>query len=241
MTTAAGSEERVGQNWELLEAESARGQNISEWSTLDAGFAISGQEALLAIGPDSLRHLLLPTVEEAQLEDTQSSGVQILKRELILKNATNIRFVDVVCLKDRLHDLFTLLATDIIARLDVSRTDVSRQCVILLHDWRELFSRESSNILGIDSLTGSSASLSAFVNLSVRNHPVLKTGPGLVVVSMTFHFQVPIWRSRLHVYVTGVLQASMASISWPLARGAVYIWLFLGLSLSGQVVSRCRM
>ena len=152
--TVTNSEDKFRQNWELLEAEAEHTRQRSDWFILDAGLAILGQQALLAIGPDNLRHLLIPTTEEELLEDRQSSGVQILKRKLVLKDSRYVTFVDVVCLKNHLHELFALLASDIIGRLDISRPDISKQCLVLLDDWRELFSRESRNILGLDYLTG---------------------------------------------------------------------------------------
>ena len=148
------SEKRLRQNWELLEAEAVRKRKRNDWFHLDAGLVISDQHVLLAIGPDNLRHILVPTSEDSPVEDTMSSGVQFLTRKLKLKGHGQVQFVDIMCMKDHLHELFELLASDIIARLDVNRADISKQCVLLLDEWRELFSRESRNLLGIDSLTG---------------------------------------------------------------------------------------
>ena len=129
-------QDKLANNWELMYAESHGGNTLNQWTTLPTEFQFGDAVALQAIDPDGFRHLLIPTKETEIYEDDKSAGVHMKKIELEVKTSGINTFVDIVCLKHHLDDLFSVLTTDLLEQLDSNEVKISERCLLILEDWR---------------------------------------------------------------------------------------------------------
>jgi hypothetical protein len=156
-------------NWDLLESSfpSPDELRVQEIKNTDI-FSIR-----IFIGLDALRHRhLLMSVGRVETitEDKRSDGVQIIAHPL-LEGKTLQPFVDLVCLKPHLQELFSVIVKEVLESLknDSSRPDLT--CRRVLDRWRELLEREEipANI-GLEKIVGLFGELCQLREL-VRNEP----------------------------------------------------------------------
>jgi hypothetical protein len=143
----------VTEAWKELQE---KGRIISrEYRVCEAGINLPAGKILLAVDGEGIRHLLVPLISrEGVAEDRKSSGVQIIFREL-LENQTKQLFADVVCLKPHLHELFSILASEMLERLgNDSNLPPVQICKKVLERWRELLESDASPLLGTEILSG---------------------------------------------------------------------------------------
>jgi hypothetical protein len=110
---------------------------------------------LLTIDVYQRRHLLIPISRSAHpVEDVQSAGIHVLTNQWDDDNQQR-RYVDVVCLKPHLNDVFDLVIFDILESLSKDATHPDQACYTTLNQWRELLNREvgalpdTATLLGI--------------------------------------------------------------------------------------------
>lgn len=138
--------------WDLLEileapADELRVREI-ENIKITAGQILIGLDAL------GHRHLLIPVDPGTRIiEDRRSNGVQITSHPLLDRNKLRL-FVDLVCLKPHLHELFSIIIGEVLELLksDDSRPDLT--CRKVLDQWRELLEREFVGQVRIEKLVG---------------------------------------------------------------------------------------
>lgn len=107
----------------------------------------------VALDPSGNRHILIPiSLEEIAGNDERSGGVQIRSR-ILHDGASNRRFVDVVCLKPRLNEIYMRIVDEILARIDDS-TNVYAVCSEVLERFRELLRSSPTSGLGIERVVG---------------------------------------------------------------------------------------
>jgi putative PD-(D/E)XK family protein DUF4420 len=109
---------------------------------------------LFAVDSEGLRHLLIPVVAgHHSTEDRDSAGVQVRSRQL--EDAGRLEeFVDVVCQKPHLNELFSILLTEMMQGLARDPDHPAVLCVQVLNRWRELLQREPPGVLGQEALSG---------------------------------------------------------------------------------------
>src|SRR5262245_60463503 len=103
------------ESWAILEDLRARGEPFPVREV--PGVEYPSGRPLCAIGYDWARHLLIPLHDgDERLEDRHSAGVQIQVHALLDREQTR-QFLDIVCLKPHLSQLFTTLAAEILDAL----------------------------------------------------------------------------------------------------------------------------
>lgn len=110
----------------------------------------------IAVGLDHelQRHLLIGVTPAYRItEDRRSAGIVVTRRQLV-EGASLRTFVDLVCLRPHLNELFAVIVRDILELLhdDPSRPD--HACIRVLNRWRDLIERRSSRDLSLNRLVG---------------------------------------------------------------------------------------
>lgn len=98
---------------------------------------------LLTIDQLGQRHLLIPVKWNAKIvEDMQSAGVHI-RSNLWGNEGEKHRFIDMVCLKPHLNDLFDMIVFDVLQELEKEASIPDKACQRVLNQWREFLDREA--------------------------------------------------------------------------------------------------
>ncbi len=138
--------------WHILEMSPPVAGNLRVREAAYKGDA--GMPALFGIDTYGHRHVLIPIPPGITIkEDTQSSGVQIIGHSLI-DNAVLRNFVDLVCLKPHLHELFLVVVSEILSHLEENPVHPDRVSHQVLDRWRELLEREPSDLPSMEKFTG---------------------------------------------------------------------------------------
>lgn len=125
-----------------------------DWRVVKSPVAVNGKDVLYAEDPNGLRHLLVPYPEGTpEVSDTRSAGVQLTTRALEDSRGHH-RFLDVVCLRRHLFEVFEHFANDVLDRFRKDENDVVRACTSVLSRWRELLEPEVGQRLSIQALAG---------------------------------------------------------------------------------------
>lgn len=141
--------------------------------------AVPEGNPLLTIDQLGQRHLLIPVEWDAKvIEDKQSAGVHV-RSNLWGDEEGKRRYIDVVCLKPHLNDLFDMIVFDILAELGQDASSPGRSCRQVLNQWRELLSHETVHMPDKTTLIGIWGELWILRELVKRNpHAVdIWTGP----------------------------------------------------------------
>jgi hypothetical protein len=127
-----------------------------------------------AVDANNYRHLLISAGEQSQVKtDLKSAGVQI--REHILDDIKGRRkFIDVVCLKPGLNDLFTLLIGEIFEDLSPDLHNSNEICVKILERWREFIERGLQKKISEHQIIGIFGELYVLLKLIKRNPRTLE-------------------------------------------------------------------
>ena len=125
-----------------------------QFRVCDTEVVVREGKVLIGIDSNELRHLLIPVLpKQSVAEDRKSSGVHIINREL-MDGVQRLYFIDVVCLKKHLQQLFTILADEILAILEKDASAPFVSCIRTLNQWRELLERDRPSMLGDAEITG---------------------------------------------------------------------------------------
>lgn len=140
----------IAATWAALSGNHTAGLRVRDATDVE----MPAGKPLFAVDGDGLRHVLLPVpIEYSVTQDKTSAGVHILSHELI-DEMRRRRFVDVVCLKPHLNDVFSLVAREIIDAVRQDSSSPDRTCHRVLSRWRELLSREAVAGATHETLTG---------------------------------------------------------------------------------------
>ncbi|MBA3943647.1 MAG: PD-(D/E)XK motif protein [Herpetosiphonaceae bacterium] len=130
--------------WSLVEQPQQREGHIAA-QELHAITTPAGHP-LLVIDADQHRHLLIPiNLRGLAEEDTQSAGIH-LRINRWGDGTAQHDYVDVVCHKPHLNDLFDLVIFEIVQALATSTTHPAVICRRVLNQWRELLGRDSTKL-----------------------------------------------------------------------------------------------
>jgi len=160
--------ENVQEVWELLEAPGPLTDQLRVREVMNIEH--TSDRILLGLDIHRHRHLLIPVTQNTKIiADRHSSGVQIVAHPLvdsgILRN-----FVDLVCLKPHLQEVFSILVNEVLEILKKSPSRPDQICHQVLQRWRELLDREPSELVGIEKLIGVFGELWFLREVIRRNH-----------------------------------------------------------------------
>ena len=138
--------------WELLEALEPMAQGLRVREAIDSESSYG--HILFGTDIHRHRHLLIPIIPDSKItEDRHSSGVQMVAHTLD-DNGANKRFVDLVCLKPHLNELFSIITDEVLSQIKENPTRPDYVCHQVLERWRELLEREATSLPGLEKLIG---------------------------------------------------------------------------------------
>lgn len=144
--------EEVEYTWKLLDSSSPplHDLRVRELDEL----TILGEHPLFAIDGSGQRQILIPVDNSRKLrEDTASSGVQIISRQMI--DAGQLRsYAVVVCRKTHLNELFSIISTEILNALVSESSHPDLVALKVLNRWRELLERAPSERPDMQTIVG---------------------------------------------------------------------------------------
>lgn len=147
------SPEEIGSIWRTLEKRASPARERFE--VYETRAMLDEGAALLAMDTHGNRHVLIPVSPESEFgADRRSGGVHLLTR--VLNDGTeDRRYIDLVCLKPHLDDVFSTFAGELLTEL-ISGNDerVGIRVRSVLEHWRDLFARERGGKLSRGALAG---------------------------------------------------------------------------------------
>lgn len=144
--------EDLRETWSLLEVSPPVTGNlrVRELERQEDG----GPSVLFGLDTRGHRHVLIPVHQGERVhEDKRSKGVQIIGHTLI-DNEVMRSFVDLVCLKPHLHELFLVIVSEVLSGLREDPMHPDRVCQTVLNRWRELLEREQTDLPSLETLVG---------------------------------------------------------------------------------------
>jgi len=140
--------------WKRLESEYLSGEKII------ARLAVPEMSRKLYVGIDSMkqRHLLVPIEkDEEKYNDSESKGLSILTRELIIKGTEQKRYIDIICQDVSGHIIFDAIAGDIAEKLDKG---IPKEVIAnVIGKWRNFWKKTSQEIMSSNEIIGLFAEL----------------------------------------------------------------------------------
>jgi hypothetical protein len=140
--------------WKKLESGLPSGEKIS------ARLAMPDISRKLYAGLDSFkqRHLLIPLDgNEEEYNDSQSRGLSVITRELIIKGAEKKRYIDIFCQDISGYIIFDAIANEIAEKLD---RGISKEIIIaVISKWRNFWGKPLQELLSHNELIGIFAEL----------------------------------------------------------------------------------
>jgi hypothetical protein len=164
-------------DFEFLEAQTSNEHMRS--MAVDAASTPFGP-IVLAIDAEGHRHLLIPMEQGATVRpDRKSAGIQLGGHQL-LQAGTLRRYVDVHCKMPHLHDVFELIAEEILDQILVDPEAPDRKAGAVLDRWRELFGRARGTAPSAELLIGLWGELWHLIEFAKRGLKNLEcwSGPG---------------------------------------------------------------
>ncbi len=140
--------------WKKLESEYLSGEKIM------ARLAVPEMSRKLYVGIDSMkqRHLLVPIERtEDGYNDSESKGLSILTRELIIKGTEKKRYIDIICQDVLGHIIFDAIAGDIVEKLDKG---VPKEVIAnVIGKWRNFWKKTPKEMMSSNEIIGLFAEL----------------------------------------------------------------------------------
>lgn len=147
--TRAGN---LQESWQLLEEQTVASSGLRVREILEIAFG--SEHPLIALDSEGQRHVLIPVASSKRMrEDRRSSGVQIVTQPLLDGDVRRV-FIDVVCRKPHLHELFAVVVSEMLDQLKVDASSPDLTCIAVLERWRELLEKELSGRPTMETLTG---------------------------------------------------------------------------------------
>lgn len=148
------SREEISSIWRTLEKRSADPlQNLDVYETRTR---VSNGPALLGLDRQGNRHVLVPVASDAAIQTDRSSGGVHLVTRVANDGVQDRRYLDIVCVKPHLEDVFSVFAGELLEELASEDGDepLAARTRRVLEDWRELFGRDRGGQLGRSALAG---------------------------------------------------------------------------------------
>ena len=140
--------------WKKLESGLPSGEKIA------ARLAMPDKSRKLYAGFDSFkqRHLLIPLEEnEEEYNDSESRGLSITTRELIIKGSERKRYIDIICQDVSGHVIFDAIAEDIAEKLD---KEIPKGVIMgVISKWRNFWGKSVQDLLSYNEIIGLFAEL----------------------------------------------------------------------------------
>ncbi len=183
------------------------------YTSMPTGVDCDAGSSLFAIGPDGMRRLLVPISDsEVVREDTRGASVQVLEHTLEDAGQQK-RYIDVVCLRTDLDDVFGLFVDDVLSALGSGRGEVSAVSGVL-SQWRELLAGSRALEIGDQRLAGFLGELLTFLDVermspsSTLDAWVGPSGNLHDIIVSESHFEVKTTTSmqNRHVVINGLAQ-----------------------------------
>ena len=163
--------QEITRTWALLARDPVQSGGLRVRELVDV--ATAEGHPLLALDAQGRRHLLIPVGPAVSIdEDRRSSGVQVVGHSLIDAHEQRT-FVDVVCRKPHLNELYALIASEVLDGLTLETMHPDLVARTVLERWRELLEREPSDEPGLTTLTGLFGELWYLRQLVQRNPSAL--------------------------------------------------------------------
>lgn len=142
--------------WVHLEQARPTGDNLT------ARPAISGAKTRLqcAIDSEGRRHFLIALLEaERDFRDTQSRGLIVVTRDLIVRGEPPARYLDIQCLDAAGHDAFDLIGSELVIQLSHAGIAPAESVKRVLARWRRFWGQLPRTLLTREELLGLFAEL----------------------------------------------------------------------------------
>ncbi len=118
------------------------------------------ERVIAALDADGRRHLLiLLQDDEAQLQDRQSRGIDVITRELDLPGHQTGQYLDMACLDGTGHDAFDLIGGELADRLASGRETAPEVAARVLAKWRRFWGQVPTHLLSREEQLGLFAEL----------------------------------------------------------------------------------
>lgn len=194
--------------WELIDERTTSSDELRVRESEE--YQVAEQSVIFAVDNGQNRLLLISVAPGTRIqEDRRSSGVQTTSRELI-DDGVRRSFLAIVCLKPHLNPLFSIIAAEIIERLqsEPSSPDITAQRV--LNRWRELIERAPSELPPREVLIGAFGELYMLRQLVQYEPNSLRFWNGadrakhdFLARSTALEVKTTTDRNRLHVTIRG--------------------------------------
>jgi hypothetical protein len=122
--------------WVHLEQARPTGDNLT------ARPAVAGEKTRLqcAIDSEGRRHLLIAlNTAEHELRDTQSRGLSVATRELVVRGEPAARYLDIQCMDAAGHDAFDLIGGELATELSRAGSSPAESARRVLARWRRFW------------------------------------------------------------------------------------------------------
>ena len=140
--------------WNKLESGLPSGEKIT------ARLAMPEISRKLYVGLDSLkqRHLLIPLEKnEEEYNDSESKGLSVITRELIIKGVEQKRYIDIICKDVSGQTIFDAIAEDIAEKLDKG---IPKEVIVkVIGKWRNFWGKPVQDLLSYNEIVGLFAEL----------------------------------------------------------------------------------
>lgn len=140
--------------WEILESKLPTGDKLT------ARLALPELSRKLYAGLDAnkQRHLLVPLNEkDEEFNDSQSRGLVIVTRDLIVQDSKPQRYIDIICHDNSGHVIFDAIGSEIAKKLDKSKPQ--EVITTVFTKWRRFWGQPPRNLLSHEELVGLFAEL----------------------------------------------------------------------------------
>ena len=139
--------------------------NKDIWAKLEEGLpsrekiaarlAMPDKSRKLYAGLDSSkqRHLLIPLEKnEEEYNDSESKGLSVITRDLIIKKAEQKKYIDIICQDISGHIIFDAIAEDIAEKLD---TGIPKEVIVkVIGKWRNFWGKSLRDSLSYNEMIG---------------------------------------------------------------------------------------
>lgn len=171
------SPEEIGSIWRML--ENRADLNREEIEVYRTRTPVEKGRAALGLDRRGNRHVLVPVCGDSEVSpDRRSGGVHLLTR-VLRDRGQDVRFIDLVCVKPHLDNVFSVFAGELLERLEEEDDEpVEIRVRQVLEDWRELFARDRGETLGRGGLAGLFGELWHLNKLCGRSPSALESWSG---------------------------------------------------------------
>ncbi len=142
--------------WSRLTNERVQGETL--WARRAAPDITD--RILAALDAEGQRHLLVPLESgDTDIKDTQSRGLGVVTRELVIPGHGAGRYLDITCFDAAGHDAFDLIGGELTERLAAERETASKIVVGVISKWRRFWGQLPRQMLSREEQCGLFAEL----------------------------------------------------------------------------------